>query len=489
MSLSNVDEFLASELGPWIGGSMIRSPGGSALDCVDPGTGEACASFAESSADDVAAAVENAVQAFQAGRWSRAEPAQRARVLRNFAQLAAERRKLLAQIECIDTGKTLSQALTDVTHFVQTLEYYADLADRTPLRRPLDHDVAEAYSYRAPAGVAAVIIPWNFPIVLLGWNIAPALAAGNSVVVKPAEQAVLSTLYLAQLALEAGLPAGILNVVPGDGTTAGAALASSPGIARMSFTGSPEAGRSVAAACARSLTPVKLELGGKGAAVVLPDADVSSTVKPLVKAITMNAGQVCCTATRWVIHRSLFDEFLDNASGRLQAVRVGYWSDLKSRMGPLISHEQRQRVLGFLDRAADDGCRSVCPGGPLEGAPGFFVRPALLTGPPAAEAAQREIFGPVAYALPFDDEDEAIALVNDCAYGLANSVWSADTDGARRLSERLESGTVWINTHNLLLPGIPYAGVNESGYGSGTLGEAAFFEQLRHTAISGLKTR
>ncbi|MEZ5363730.1 MAG: aldehyde dehydrogenase family protein [Bryobacterales bacterium] len=480
-----VREFLSEgSLGPWIDGRFVVH-GGDWIECVDPGTGEPFARFHPGDGEIVNQGVETAAKAFRKRPWARASPAERARVLRRLAELAGTHRKTLAEIECLDTGRTLAQALADIAHFAQTLAYYADLAERSPQRIPIESEAAKAYTFDAPAGVCGVIIPWNFPIVLLGWNIAPALAAGNAVVVKPAEEASLSSLYIARLAAEAGLPAGVLNIVPGEGETTGAALAAHPCLARMSFTGSTEVGRSVAAACGRNLVPTKLELGGKGAAVVL-DTDGPATVKALVRALTMNAGQVCCTATRWIIHRSLFDAFVEQARERLRAVRIGYWSDLKTRMGPLISQRQRDRVLSLISQSLDDGATALLWDGLLEGQPGFFVRPALLTGPAENIAANEEIFGPVAYLLPFDSEDEAVDLVHRSDYGLANSVWSSDADKATALGERLECGTVWINTQNFLMPGIPYLGIRNSGNGGGSLGANVLSEYMRRTSITRL---
>ncbi|MCP4641272.1 MAG: aldehyde dehydrogenase, partial [bacterium] len=282
----------------------------------------------------------------------------------------------------------------------------------------------EAWTVRQPWGPCGFIFPWNFPILLVGWGIAPALAAGNTVVIKPAEDTPLSTIYLGQLAKEVGIPDGVINVVPGLGETTGAALSAHPGLKRMSFTGSPEVGRMVAGACGANLVPVKLELGGKGAAVVFNDVDIDDAATKLAQAITFHTGQVCCDATRWLIHESIYPEFVNACTERLKRVVVGHELDASTQMGPVVSEKQRQRVLGYLERGQTEGAEAVLEGGPAEvaGRDGFYVKPALLAGSLDNVAAREEIFGPVAYLTSFREEEQAVAMVNDTDYGLANSV-------------------------------------------------------------------
>lgn len=478
--------FESGELAPWVDGRACDSREAPKIECVDPGLGQAFASFAAASPEVVADAVAAADRAFRLAPWRRSSPSDRAELLRRLVGLVAQHRKALAEVECLDTGKTLAQALGDIAHFSQTLEYYAGLAERLPSRQAIDHERLDSYTYRTGAGVSAIIIPWNFPIVLLGWHLAPALAAGNTVVIKPAEQASLSVLYIARLTAEAGFPPGVVNVAPGDGDAAGAALANDARIARMSFTGSPEVGSLVAQACARHLVPAKLELGGKGAAVVL-DGDAAEIAKALVKVITMNAGQVCFTASRWLVRRSIYDAFVEAAAEHMGKVRVGYWSDLKTRMGPVISEAQRARALGIVDRALAAGASALFWKDPDRGEPGYFLHPALLTGPVDNPAADEEIFGPIAYVTPFDSDEEAVSMVHRSPYGLVNSIWSSDVETAKQVAESVVAGTVWLNSHQLLTPGVPYRGVNRSGYGVGSLGSAALEDQLLQVTISGLK--
>jgi aldehyde dehydrogenase (NAD+) len=335
--------------------------------------------------------------------------------------------------------------------------------------------------------VCGFIFPWNFPFTLLCWGIAPALAAGNTVVVKPSAVTPLTTLYAAQIALEAGLPPGVLNVVAGNGTGAGVALSSNPRIKRMSFTGSPEVGRKIGELSGRNLVPCKLELGGKGAAVVFDDVDVDSTATQLAAAVTMNTGQVCCTATRWLIQEKIYDRFVAKVTEALKQTKVGIGLDRNTQMGPLVSQSQRQHVLGYIERGKQNGARPVLDGGaiaPLGGENGFYVAPALLEGPDDNVCCREEIFGPCAYLLRFKEEGSAIAKVNELAYGLANSVWSADLARANRVAERLVAGNNWINAHNLFAYGLPYGGVNISGMGGGVNSPETFYDYLRAQTIA-----
>jgi acyl-CoA reductase-like NAD-dependent aldehyde dehydrogenase len=322
-------------------------------------------------------------------------------------------------------------------------------------------------------------------VLLMGWNLSPALAAGNTVVVKPAEDAPLGAIWRARLAREVGIPDGVINVVPGFGDPAGSALASHPGIRRMSFTGSPEVGRLVGAACGRNLVPVKLELGGKGAAVVFDDVDLSQTVERLAQAICLHAGQVCCDPTRWLVQRSIYNDFVAASVKRLRSVRIGYQLDPDTQLGPVQSEKQRQRVLGYLSRGRDEGAEVLLEGGAEEvpGMDGFYVKPALLAGSLDNVAARQEIFGPVAYLTPFANEEEAIRLANQTDYGLANSVWSSDLKRANRVAESLVAGTNWINSHNVFPHGVPYAGVNQSGMGGGVLSVETLFDYWRNMSV------
>jgi acyl-CoA reductase-like NAD-dependent aldehyde dehydrogenase len=311
------------------------------------------------------------------------------------------------------------------------------------------------------------------------------LAAGNTVVIKPAEDTPLSTIYLGLLAKEVGIPDGVINVVPGLGEVTGAALAAHSSIKRMSFTGSPEVGRLVAEACGRNLVPVKLELGGKGAAVVFDDVDVPRTAEKLVEAITFHAGQMCCDATRWLVHRKIYDQLVEACVERMKQVVVGYPLDRATQMGPVVSEKQRKRVLGYCQRGHAEGAEVVLEGGEasVPGRNGFYVKPALLAGSLDNVAAREEIFGPVAYLASFSDEEEAIQMANHTDYGLANSVWSSDLARAYRVADAMVVANSWINAHNIFPHGVPYGGVNKSGMGGGVLSIHTLFDYWRNMSV------
>lgn len=481
-----VTDFLSqSPLKAFIGGEWVPAADGTTFTTRDPGTGQPLAEVAAMGAKDVDRAVQAATKAFRTSGWAEMTPNERGVLLHRLADEVEKHKPVLARIEASDAGKILAQAEGDVQNFVDTLRYFIEISLHVQRRTPLAVKGHEATTVRLPWGPCGFIVPWNFPFLLIGWNISPALAAGNTVVIKPAEDTPLSALYLGHLAQKAGLPDGVINVVTGFGETAGAALARHPGLKRMSFTGSPEVGRLVAEACARNLTPVKLELGGKGAAVIFDDVDVDATAARLVGAITFHSGQVCCDATRWLVHRSIYDRFVSNCVDRMKAVAVGYQLDPATQMGPVVSAKQRDRVLRYLDRGRTEGAKWVLEGGPavVPGRDGFYVKPALLAGELNNVAAREEIFGPVAYLTPFDNEAQAVAMANDTDYGLANSVWSADLDRARRVAERMVAGNSWINAHNVFPHGVPYAGINKSGMGGGVLSFETFLDYTRGLSV------
>lgn len=485
--LPEVRQFLSQEwILPFIGGRHITPRRDESLQTIDPGSGKNLAEVAACGVEEVEQAVVAAEKAFQEASWAELPASERAVYLHQLADLVEQKKDVIAQLESLDCGKVLNQAAWDVNNFCQTLRYYADLSVHAQRRSPIAVSGYEAWTNRRPYGVCAFIFPWNFPFLLLGWGISPALAAGNTVVVKPAEDTPLSTLFFGELVREIGIPDGVINIVPGLGPVAGAALANHPRIRRMSFTGSPEVGKLVGAACGANLVPVKLELGGKGAAVVFDDVDIEETLDKLVGAITLHTGQVCCTASRWIIHKSVYDHFVSRCAEKFHQIQIGHELGGTTQMGPVVSAKQRDRILTYLTRGQEAGAKVVTGGGSetVRGfEKGFYVKPALLAGSAENVAAREEIFGPVAYLLPFESQEEAIRLANGTNYGLANSVWTKDTNRAASVAESMVAGNSWINAHNVFVHGVPYGGINLSGLGGGVLGPDTYFDYLRQQSI------
>ena len=487
MVQTEIEEFLRPSPVPlYVDGSWRPAKTGGLVEVRRPADGGLLATVAAGDGADIDDAVAAASRAFP--EWADRPADERAALLHRYADAIEDSAALLASLESLDVGKPLGDALGfDVPFAAQAFRYFADLSVNVRRSNPLAVPHIEARQIQVPFGPCGFIFPWNFPFLLFAWGVAPALAAGNTVVVKPAELTPLTTLYACHLADKVGIPAGVINVVPGLGHTAGAALSSHTGIRRMSFTGSPEVGRAVAQESARNLVPCKLELGGKGAAVIFDDVDVPATARKLASAIVLNTGQVCCTATRWFVHEKVADELVAEATRALSEVSIGPGDDPATTMGPLVSETQRQRVLSYLDKGLSSGATALLEGGAVqpkghEG--GYYVRPALLSGQPDNVCAREEIFGPVAYVIPFRDEQGVIGTVNSSRYGLANSVWSADLDRANRVAERMVAGNSWINAHNVFAYGLPYGGVNLSGYGGGVNSPETFFDYLRHQTIA-----
>jgi aldehyde dehydrogenase (NAD+) len=479
-------EFLSQHPIPaFIGGKWITGSAGSA-DVIDPATGVAIGRVSMAGADNVNAAVEAAHQAF-AG-WSGLDVQVRAALLQKLADKIVEEGEVLAQLEAIDVGKPVVNARGfDVPFGADCLRYFADLSTKAAYDVPLAIHGMDARIHRAPYGVCGFIFPWNFPFTLMCWGIGPALAAGNTVVVKASEVTPLSSLYLGRIAEEVGIPAGVINIYTGTGREAGQPLVEHPLVRRMSFTGSSAVGKQIGRICGERLVPCKLELGGKGAAIVLEDADVAAAAEGLAAAITLNTGQVCCTATRWFLHEKIFDQFVDCVRGVLDKTRVGHGMEEETQMGPLVSQAQMERVQGYYEKGLSEGATAVVELKRLDvqgGERGFFVSPHLLTGSDDNICYREEVFGPTAYLVKFSDENDAIRRVNQLAYGLANSVWGGDLKRVNRIAEQIVAGNSWINAHNLFAYGLPYGGVNLSGVGGGVNSPETFYDYLRSQTIA-----
>jgi aldehyde dehydrogenase (NAD+) len=450
-----------------IDGDWSAATGGARFETIDPATEEVIVDVAEAGAADIDAAVAAARRAFEQGAWPAMTGAQRGRILNRLAGLLRDRGEELIQIEAADAGKPLAATRRmDLPAAIDTLEYYAGWADKiagevVPARKDALTSV-----HRVPVGVVAVIVPWNFPLMNAVWKIAPALACGCTVVLKPAELTPLSALWLGRAALDAGLPPGVLNIVPGFGKTAGAALVGHPGIDKIAFTGSPATGRFIMRAAAEHITRISLELGGKSPSLVFADANLEAAVRQTASGAFFNSGQVCSAATRILVEDSVHDDFVARLAARVKGIRLGDPREPSTTGGPLISQAQMERVLGYIDAGRQEHA-TVITGGTRAERRGYFVPPTIFTGvEPEMRIAQEEIFGPVVSVLRFRDEDHAAAIANGTAYSLAAAVWTRDIDRANRMSDRLRAGTVWVNTYGPTDVRLPWGGMGgESGIG------------------------
>jgi len=456
------------------------------LEVEDPSTGEIIGRIARGSAEDVDRAVE-AARSAAAGAWGRATAVDRGRCLARIAALVTERLDMLAELEARDVGKPLSQALADAVALARYMEFYAGAADKVHGTTIPYLDGYTVYTLREPHGVTGHIIPWNYPMQILGRSVGAALAMGNAAVLKPAEEACLTALAFARIAEEAGLPAGALNVVPGLGEEAGAALSAHPGVNHFSFTGSVEVGALVQAAAAKNAVPVTLELGGKSPQLVFKDADLDEAMPFLVRAGIQNAGQTCSASSRILVEHDVHDDLLERLSDAYRALRVGpALEDLE--VGPLISARQKQRVESYLEMGRANRPRIVAEGTIVDEAPagGHYVRPALIADvDPDHALAQEEIFGPVQVLIPFRDEDEAVAIANGTPYGLVAGVWTRDGGRQFRMAKAVRAGQVFINNYGA--GGgveLPFGGMGRSGHGREKGFEALYgFSTVKTVAV------
>jgi phenylacetaldehyde dehydrogenase len=462
----NVSRFLATPRKMLIDGHWVDSASGRFFDTYNPATGDVLARVAEGDHVDIDRAVVAARKAFEHGPWPKMSPSERGRLLWKLADLIEQHTEEFAELESLDNGKPLSVArVADVPLAVDLFRYMAGWATKVEGNTiPLGAEYL-AYTRREPVGVVGQIIPWNFPLLMAAWKLGPALAVGCTVVLKPAEQTPLSALRLAELMTEAGFPDGVVNVVPGFGETAGAALAAHPDVDKVAFTGSTEVGKLIVKSATGNLKKVSLELGGKSPNIVLADADLDVAIPGSANAIFFNHGQCCCAGSRLFVHKSHFDKVVDGVSQVAKNIRLGPGMEASTNMGPLVSQEQLDRVCGYLDSGVKQGARPVTGGKKVEGR-GYFVEPTVLVDVnPTMKVVCEEIFGPVVTAIPFSSIDEVLSSSNQSEYGLAAAVWTSDVHKAHTLASKLRAGTVWINCYNVFNAALPFGGYKQSGWG------------------------
>jgi phenylacetaldehyde dehydrogenase len=471
----SVQEFLSQPRKLLIGGQWVGAQSGKTFETYNPATGEVLAQVAEGGRAEIDQAVSAARKAFEKGPWPDMPPAERGRLLWKVADLIEQHLEELAELETLDNGKPLLfSRIVDVPSAVAFFRYMAGWATKVEgTTIPLSaRGKYFAYTLREPIGVVGQIIPWNYPLVMAAWKLAPALAVGCTCILKPAEQTPLTALRLGELMQEAGFPDGVVNIVPGFGETAGAALAAHPDVDKIAFTGSTAVGKLIANAATGNLKKVSLELGGKSPNVVLADAELRVAIPGSANAIFFNQGQVCTAGSRLFVHQSIFDRVVEGVAAEAGKLKVGPGINISNNMGPLVSEEQLSRVCGYFDMGAKEGAKAVA-GGKRIGSAGYFVEPTVLVDvKPEMKVVREEIFGPVVTAIPFDEPEEVIAFANDTVYGLASAVWTRDISKAHRMAAKLRAGTVWINCYNVFDPALPFGGYKQSGWGR-EMGHAA----------------
>ena len=449
--------------GQWVEGSKT-------FEAVNPATGDVLTHIPEASAADVNRAVQAARKAFEdrAGAWRKMSASERGRLMWTFADLIEKHIDELAELETLDNGKPIFESrYVDLPMVIDVLRYYAGWATKIQGETVNTFETAFTYTLREAVGVVGLIIPWNFPLLLASWKLGPALACGCTVVIKPAEQTSLTTLRVGQLAVDAGFPPGVINIITG-GPEVGKAMVAHPGIDKIAFTGSTAVGKEIMRGAADSLKRITLELGGKSPNIVFADSDIDNAVKGAINGIFYGKGEVCNAGSRLFLESKVKDEFLEKLVGRAKKMQPADPLDPKTRMGAIISQEQMQNVLGYIEAGKEEGAKLISGGNrvSVDGGKGFFIEPTIF-GEVKNEMkiAQEEIFGPVLATLSFDDVDEVVALANQNPYGLAAAVWTRDVKKAHLVSRQLRAGTVWINTYGLMDASLPFGGYKSSGFG------------------------
>ncbi|HEX2049630.1 MAG TPA: aldehyde dehydrogenase family protein [Actinomycetota bacterium] len=465
--LPEVTKFLDSQPKMTIGGKSVDAASGRTFEVIDPSTGTAIAEVPRGDAADVDAAVAAARAAFDDRRWSGLRPGKRTEVLFKLGELVKRNINELAQLEALDSGKPVKLASGEMWMAGEVFRYYSGWPTKFFGETNQTDDDMFVYTLREPVGVCGGIIPWNFPLIMAAWKVAPALAFGNTIVLKPAEQTPLTALRLAELCLEAGVPEGVVNVVTGFGDEAGAALAAHDGVDKLAFTGSTEVGRKILHASEGNLKRVTLELGGKSPNIVFSDANLRRASKGSMLGVFVNSGQVCTAGTRILVEKSIHDDFVSSLVDATTSMKLGPGLDDATGMGPVVSAEQLERVTSYIDIGRSEGAEVVTGGErAAELGDGYFVRPTIFAGVRNdMRIAQEEIFGPVAAVIEVDDVDEAIRVANDTMYGLAAAVWTTDLSKAHRVARGIKAGTVWVNTAGLYDPSVSFGGYKQSGFG------------------------
>ena len=450
----------------FINGRWVDSVSGKTFDTLNPATEKVITSVAEGDSADIDLAVAAAREAFENGPWKKTDARDRGRILLKIAGLIERNKDELALLDTLDNGKPINETTkADIPLVIDCFLYYAGWADKIHGETiPVRGDFFN-YTLREPVGVVGQIIPWNFPLLMAAWKIAPALACGNTIVLKPAEQTPLSALRLGEICQEAGLPDGVLNIVTGYGPTAGAALAEHMDVDKIAFTGGSATGRIIMQAASKNLKRISLELGGKSPNIVFADSDIDSAVDGAMTGIFFNQGEVCCAGSRLFIEKSIHEEFIDKLSNKAANMRVGNPEDTGTQMGAQVSKEQFDKILGYIETGKQEGAKLVT-GGERCGERGYFIMPTIFDAVDNnMRIAKEEIFGPVVSAITFEDVDEVVRQGNLSVYGLAAAVWTKDIKKAHRLARDLKAGTIWINTYNAFDAASPFGGFKQSGFG------------------------